>query len=247
VGPIILSLLRNSRKLGRPRLSYMRVLAILAPVLLLAFAAVRLAATHDFLNLDTRFSFIIRQELSRNLIGDPNLLLSLCDLQIWDTVMVLLAVALWLRRHRMEAVLLCLGLTVDVVVEVMKALETPVLITGSPLADLLAAANAGSFPSGHVARTAVSVGLLVALFAGTTKQARILAIVLAAGFLTLVGAVSIKSGGHTLGEVLGGYLLAALWIDLLLLIRALCSGHLTSAPGRPPRTAQSDGPGDEPG
>jgi membrane-associated phospholipid phosphatase len=231
----------DSRTTARSPRSQARLLLVLAPILLLAFAASNLPAVHNFLDIDVRLSALIREGLSHNLTQGSHFLYSLCDLQIWDTAVLLLAATLWLKRYRMEATLLALGLTIDIAAELVKAAQTPVSSSGSLFADILAAANAGSFPSGHVARTSVSLGLIVALFLWASRRWRIWAILIAAAFLVAVGAVSIRSGGHTASDILGGYILAALWVDVLLLLRTAASMN-QRARGPRPEAAPRDGP-----
>jgi len=166
----------------------------------------------------------VRQELTSHLTEGFRPIYSIGDLQIWYVIVILLSVILLLGRKRWEAAILLAGFSVDLAVWLMKALETPVRMSGSLLTDLLAAANAGSFPSGHVARTAVTLGLLLAFLPGKSMLSmlwRIPAVLLVSGFLVLIGLVSIQFGAHTIGDILGAYLLAALWIVLLLLPRSV--------------------------
>jgi len=186
--------------------------------------AARFATLHDIGGLNSRVTSLVRQELTSHLTEGFRPIYSIGDLQIWYVIVILLSVILLLGRKRWEAAILLAGFSVDLAVWLMKALETPVRMSGSLLTDLLAAANAGSFPSGHVARTAVTLGLLLAFLPGKSMLSmlwRIPAVLLVSGFLVLIGLVSIQFGAHTIGDILGAYLLAALWIVLLLLPRSV--------------------------
>ena len=74
-----------------------------------------------------------------------------------------------------------------------------------------------SFPSGHVVRCTVALGLLLALVVWRSPRGRLLGTAGVVVCLLLMGIARVASGEHWPTDVLGGYLLGALWCDLVLL------------------------------
>lgn len=218
------------------------VLVALAVALLVVVLALRFARLHAVFYVDSWFLVFLRAQHSHLLESASSLLYSSVDLPIWDAGVLLVGLMLWLSRRRIESILLILGLSVDVAVELMKLMENPIRFTGRPLEDLLKAANLGDFPSGHTARVAVTLGLLVVLFSRGWKRWRIPALSLIFALLLSVGTASIRSGGHSPSDILGAYLLAALWVDLLLLVKTLSVRQQAPLLDCPPDSAPGDRP-----
>ncbi len=84
-----------------------------------------------------------------------------------------------------------------------------------PTDDLVATA---SFPSGHVVRVTVTLGVLLALIAWDHPRWRMPAVLVSVAFLLVVGAARVASGEHWPSDVVGGYLLGGAWTDLALLV-----------------------------
>ncbi|MBI4492764.1 MAG: phosphatase PAP2 family protein [Chloroflexi bacterium] len=170
-------------------------------------------------------------------LGDPLTSLGLAEVTL-GLALALGLVALLLRRSRLA--LACALVWLSLPVEL--ALKWWLYLPRSELPPLGAAVRQalfswrdlslddlaeppGSYPSGHVVRTAFLAGLLVlVLLAGRRSwAARVAALpaVSAAGALVLVmGYTRVLTGQHTPTDVLGGYLLAlALLLPALLLLR----------------------------
>ncbi|HXR65663.1 MAG TPA: phosphatase PAP2 family protein [Ktedonobacteraceae bacterium] len=149
---------------------------------------------------------------------------------IWLFVglIVLTAVAFWAFRLRLEAVTLafiCLTCSLlNVLVKLLVARPRPT----QPLVDVIQHATGNSFPSGHVMSYVAYWGTLftfsLTLFSGK-RWWRIALLVISGLFVILVGPSRIYLGDHWASDVLGGYLLAGLWVWVCLWIYTKLKAH----------------------
>jgi len=120
---------------------------------------------------------------------------------IWDPAVAVLIAGLVLARRRWAAAALAIGLaageTLAIVVKLLVDRQRP---PGPSVEDLVTQA---SFPSGHVTRTLVTLGLMVLLLGGTRRR-RIAAGAAAVAFVGLMAIARILSGEHWPTDVLGG-------------------------------------------
>jgi undecaprenyl-diphosphatase len=130
---------------------------------------------------------------------------------IWDVAVVAIAVALAYRGRRRDGFVLVGWLLVaELAAEVAKLLFDRVRPGNVAVSDIITQA---SYPSGHVTRTVVALGLLVVI--GTMPgRARLLAIGLAAVLSLLMGAARIAAGEHWPTDVIGGFLVAGVVLCL---------------------------------
>lgn len=174
-------------------------------------------------SLESRLEALASSRLER--LGEPMTQLGMAEVTLGLATLLTLA-ALVLGWYRLSLAVSLVWLSLPVELAFKWFLHTPdadpplraamreVLIGGlDPYATDLAHPP-GSFPSGHVARTAFLAGLLVVLLLGArlSWRARLLALpfVAAAGIFALVmGYTRVLTGQHTPVDVLGGYLLAA--------------------------------------
>lgn len=143
----------------------------------------------------------------------------------WDLLVLLLAAFLYFGHRRSQSVFMIMGLSIEAATILIKI----VLIDGSfspgfGLSSLLESSTAG-FPSGHVARTTVTLGLVVALFAFGSQRWRVRSMLLGCGFVLLMAIARLGTGAHGLGEVVGGCLLGLLWVCLLMIAWSRWTGH----------------------
>jgi undecaprenyl-diphosphatase len=124
---------------------------------------------------------------------------------IWDTAVVGVAVVIAYRGRRRDAVGLVGWLLVaEIAAEVAKIVFDRTRPGGVAVSDLVTQA---SYPSGHVARTVVALGLL-ALLATTRPRARALAVAVAVVLSLVMGAARVSAGEHWPTDVIGGFLLS---------------------------------------
>ncbi len=157
---------------------------------------------------------------------------------LWAFIVLiaLTALALWLFRLRLEAlVLIFINLTnalLNVLVKVLIARPRP----SQPLVDVLQHATGASFPSGHVMSYVAFWGTLftfsLILFRGKHWW-RTTLLIISGLFVVLVGFSRIYLGDHWASDVLGAYLLSGLWVWVCLWVytrlkerHVLASTHL---------------------
>lgn len=95
---------------------------------------------------------------------------------------------------------------------VLKTLVDRPRPTAGAIEDLVATA---SFPSGHMVRATVGLGLLVLLVGRWRPAWRTPAMLAAALCLVVLGAARVASGEHWPSDVAGGLLLGAAWLGLV--------------------------------
>jgi undecaprenyl-diphosphatase len=133
--------------------------------------------------------------------------------QIWTLLVLLAGAGLWVLGQRYVAALLVVAdLAGEALSFVVKALVLRPRPTDAPLADALATA---SFPSGHVMRVAVALGIIVAFFAWPRTRWRWPCAVIATGLVLAVGVARIASGEHWPSDVLASAILAAAWLEII--------------------------------
>jgi len=130
----------------------------------------------------------------------------------WTAAVLVVGGLLWLIGRRRLAVTLVLGdVSVELAVLVAKLVVDRVRPVAGLPADLITSA---SFPSGHVARVAVAVGILI-LFAGWPRgSARAAAVAVGVAGVALLAVARIASGEHWPSDVLGSLLLAGAILGL---------------------------------
>ncbi len=181
---------------------------------MLALTALGASASSGPLSVDQTLTAAIRLAAVGPLPVVFELVSWLGSFPVWNGAVVVAAAGFWWWGHRRGARLLLLGLTVEGAAVSVKALvHRPQ--PGGWLADWPWEA---SFPSGHVVRAVVTLSLLVALLAWRSPRWRLPAALGATGFALLLGMarVAVEPQAHWPTDVVGGYLLGALWVDLLL-------------------------------
>ena len=145
-------------------------------------------------------------------LGPPFMFLDrIGSLVLWDLVVIVVGSVRWVVSRRPDALLLvaavvcaeALGFAVKVLVDRPRP-------DGGGLGDLIASA---SFPSGHVVRSCVAVGVLVWL---AWPSPRLRWPALAGGLvgLGLMGLARVASGEHWPSDVIGGYLVGGIVLAL---------------------------------
>lgn len=142
---------------------------------------------------------------------------------VWTTLVVLTAVLAWRVGRRGPALFLLAGLTAEIATALVKA----VVDRPRPLDHVTDLVATASFPSGHVVRTVVALGLVVALV--VPRRRRSGAVVAAMLFLLAMGLARVASGEHWPSDVLGGYLLGGAALSLLLAVAAIFDANYEDA------------------
>lgn len=171
--------------------------------------AVDVAITREFQENQAPWLHIAMVAVSY--IGN-NLYLSVGDV-------VVAAVFFWLVRLRLEA-LFVVGVSVttgllNLAIKVIVARPRPT----TKLVEVLQYAGGQSFPSGHVMAYMAYFGLLFSLGLILLKRDRwwhYLILIIPAAFVALVGPSRIYLGDHWASDVLGGYVIAGVWLGLSL-------------------------------
>jgi membrane-associated phospholipid phosphatase len=165
------------------------------------------------------------------------------NIQNWAFVVLALAVVLALLRRYRQALLLIVaevlaeGLNAAVKIGVGRQPPDHVVVTGT--ASGLQQLDMLLFPSGHVVRTSVTVGLLVLFVAWPHAWARLPASIAALGFMALVGVTQVAVGGHLPLDALGGYLLAGVVVNVIYVVdRTLAAPAEVTARPAPLRTLE---------
>ena len=143
------------------------------------------------------------------------------SLPVWAIAVAMLTVRLAQAELRLGAQALVVAVGAEAAATVIKALVGRARPPGAELADLLVASG---FPSGHVTRTAVLVGIVIALAPWTARRP-ILAIAFAVVAVALMGLARVSSGAHFTSDVAGACLLAAGMLAGWLLISPAATGR----------------------
>lgn len=131
---------------------------------------------------------------------------------VWNLGLVLAAGAFWLARRRLSAAFLVSGMSVEMLTVFVKTLVHRPPPLGMTAADLI---QTGSFPSGHVVRAVVTLGLCLMLLSWHRPRWRLPMIFATCAYLLLLGSARVTSGEHWPSDVFGGYLLGGLWLGFL--------------------------------
>ena len=182
--------------------------------MLLAFAVLTTRVSGGPLGVDEQFTVWLRAGALRPLGTLFEGMRWLGSALLWDSAVLLIAAAFWWRGDRRSATLLLLGLSVEAAVVLVKA----VVNRPQPGGWLAESVWGASFPSGHVTRAVVTLGLLIALTVWRSPRWRLPGTLGVLGFLLLLGAsrVAVEPQAHWPTDVIGGYLLGMLWLELLL-------------------------------
>jgi membrane-associated phospholipid phosphatase len=182
-------------------------LALVAAVFCVALAGLALTVGAGPLPIDLS----IRDALH---VGDPiPILLQGLNLAggalVWDAGVAVLIVALVAIHRRIDAFWVAAGLFAgEALATALKLIVDRPRPPGIAVVDLVTQA---SFPSGHVTRTAVTLGVLVLMFA-SGRSRRIVASLVALAFVLAMGIARIESSEHWPTDVLGSLLLAGIVI-----------------------------------
>lgn len=147
---------------------------------------------------------------------------------VWDPVVIAIGVVLAVRGQRRDGLqLVCWVAVAEIAAEVAKILFDRIRPEGVAVSDFITQA---SYPSGHVARTVVTLGLLV-LIGPSSPRVRWLGVLAAAAFSVLMGMARIESGEHWPTDVVGGFLLSGLVLSMAYAYRGIAppsSGSVSS-------------------
>jgi undecaprenyl-diphosphatase len=140
------------------------------------------------------------------------------DVQHWAFVVLGLAVVLVLARRYRQALLLILaevlaeGLNAAIKIAVDRQFPDQGAVSTGSVFDQF---DVLLFPSGHVVRTSVTLGLFVLFLAWPYPRARVPAAIGALGAMALIGVTQVAVGGHLPLDALGGYLLAGVIVNVI--------------------------------
>lgn len=158
------------------------------------------------------------QETSNPVITSVMTLTSAIGYPVQSAIILALAVVvLWIIRLRVEALFVIVSLLGDALAGLLKALvgrhrPLPNIVhVMQPLSD-------GSFPSGHTLHYTIFYGFLIFVVVTNFRPSwpRTLAIVLLALPIALIGLSRVYLGEHWVTDVVGGYLIGALFLAPLI-------------------------------
>jgi membrane-associated phospholipid phosphatase len=127
------------------------------------------------------------------------------SLPVWATLVGPITIILGRRRWRVMGEALSVVILAEVAASAVKLVVARARPPGAEIGDLIIAAG---FPSGHVMRTAVLVGVVLFLVTDAPRRRAILALGLAA--VVAMGVARVSASAHYTSDVLGGLLLSAL-------------------------------------
>jgi membrane-associated phospholipid phosphatase len=121
----------------------------------------------------------------------------------WTLLVLLVSATLWRRHKHMLAALLASGVTIEIATSAAK------LVFGT-----LGVSSLKGYPSGHVARIAVTGGIVLVCLLLEGRRHVVLAgvTIVTAGAVLGVGAARVIGGEHRPVDVAGGVLLALGWV-----------------------------------
>lgn len=140
------------------------------------------------------------------------------SLPVWSAVVVLVGALMWRAELRGPSLLILSSLTAELATAALKASVDRPRPAGAEVTDLLASA---SFPSGHVVRAVVALGLFAVVLARTRPSLSGAFVALATIVLFVLAVARVASGEHYASDVLGGLLLGAVWLRVILLAEDL--------------------------
>lgn len=154
---------------------------------------------------------------------------------VFVPLIVLTALAFWLVRLRLEAILIIVQSAVSSILNFLIKIIVSRPRPSSKLVDVIVHASGQSFPSGHVMAYVAFFGLVFSLGIILFRRDRwwyYLLLIVPAFFVVMVGPSRIYLGDHWASDVLGGYLFGglllgiALWIYLTLKSRGILTTPL---------------------
>ena len=146
------------------------------------------------------------------------------NVQVWIFVVLALVLALLAMRRFRQALLLLLAeplaeiLNLGLKIAINREMPDQGAVTGLAGLAGLDRLNVLLFPSGHVVRVAVSLGLFFAFVAWPSARLRWPATVLVLAFIALVGVTQTTVGGHLPLDVVGGFLLGAVIVNIVYVV-----------------------------
>lgn len=158
------------------------------------------------------------QETSNPVITSTMVFTSAIGYPVQSAILLIIAVlALWIIRLRVEALFVIVSLLADALAGLLKSLvgrhrPLPSIVhVMQPLSD-------GSFPSGHTLHYTVFYGFLIFVVGVNFRPSwpRALAIILLALPIALIGLSRVYLGEHWVTDVVGGYLIGALFLAPLI-------------------------------
>lgn len=131
----------------------------------------------------------------------------------WDLAVLLVALVVRLKGLAREALFVALSLSGDLVVVGFKVLFNRPRPSAS-VSDIIATS---SYPSGHVARMLITLGVITAVLAWRRPGLRVPGIIASSAVVALVAFCRLASGEHWPTDILGGLLLGMFWLNVLLI------------------------------
>ena len=186
----------------------------------LSIALSALAAAHDTLPADTG-TVSWAQDLSFPGQTLADAVRSITSTQLLLAAGGALALLLWVRGYRREALIFAAGLLILPLLQsgIKEVVDRP--RPSADLVELRASFSSPSFPSGHVMSATYLYGFLLylGLSLPVAPAARVALVALSGAVLALTGPTNVWLGVHWPSDVLGGY---AWGIVLLLPVLAAC-------------------------
>ncbi len=136
--------------------------------------------------------------------------------QVWDASVLLIAGLLYLKRQNSDGLLLVLG----VVTAEVGTIAVKALMNGPEgvLVQLVHFRELDGFPSGHVVRVVVALGILTSIMGVRTSRLPLVTGVSIVGGL-LMGWARIESRSHSPSDIVGAYLISAIVLNVLVVRR----------------------------
>lgn len=156
------------------------------------------------------------------------------SLPVWGVIVLSLSLAAARTSPGRAAEVVIVSVAAEAAATAIKALVGRARPAGADVADLLVVAG---FPSGHVTRTAVLVGVLLVFMPWARRRPRL---VLVGGLVAVavMGVARVSSSSHYTSDVIGGALLAALVLAAWQLFRVQLARRPTqAAPAQDPRVS----------
>lgn len=189
-----------------------------AAVLSLAFIPLAVTAHRGF----ARGELGLDQYLTRRAPDSLTLLSQAVNAPVWTGLVLVLAVILFVTGRRRESIILVLAdVSGDFVGVVLKLIVNRQEVSTENIVGHFMLLQNELFPSGHVIRASITVGLLVAFLFWNQPRLRWPAVGVAVVFLAILGVTQAAVGGHLPLDVLGGYVFAGIWINLALVVSRL--------------------------
>lgn len=149
------------------------------------------------------------------------------ELPVWIGVVACICIGFAIRRRWEIVALLLSGEPSEAVVAIAKTTfgrARPALSAENPFGGLVD----GSYPSGHVTRVVMTLGVL-AMY-GVPSRWRTRAIMASATFIALMALARVAAQDHWLTDALGGVFLGAAWLALLAAVAPLLGRLQTRSP-----------------